>query len=224
MNIRTAIAKVFSVNFFQLISSLIVGFIVPIILSIDGYANLKTYTLYLSYIGFFHLGFVDGLYIKYGGMKENEINKSILKGEHHFLFFLELIISIIVFIVSIIFKNMVLFLFSITILPTMMQSFYKYIYQATGNFDKYSKILYIYTIMYLLFNIFLALILKSSNYILYCLTTFGANVVSVIYFEFKFLKEYKNEKAIINTSIFKNIKIGFFVLLGNLSIIALFRN
>ena len=46
MNIRKALIDVFSANVLQLISSLIVGFVVPSILSIDGYASLKTYTLY----------------------------------------------------------------------------------------------------------------------------------------------------------------------------------
>ena len=65
MNIKKAILKVFTVNFFQLISSLVVGFCVPMILSIEAYAGLKTYTLLISYIGLFHFGFIDGLFIKY---------------------------------------------------------------------------------------------------------------------------------------------------------------
>ena len=91
MNLKKAVIKVFSANFLQLISSLIVGFIVPIILSIEGYANLKTYTLYISYIAFLNLGFIDGLYIKYGGKKIENIDKRILKGEHNFLFVFQLI-------------------------------------------------------------------------------------------------------------------------------------
>lgn len=222
MNLKKSIAKVFSANFLQLISSLIVGFIVPVILSIEGYANLKTYTLYVSYIGFFHLGFIDGLYIKYGGKKLENINKSILKGEHNFLIIFELIVSIILFICSLIAQNMVLFLFSISILPIMIQTFHKSFNQATGNFDKYSKIMYTYTLTYMVLNILLALVFRNQNYILYCLTTFGANLISFLVFEIKFLKEYKNEKAVITKDVWNNIKVGFFILLGNLSVVALF--
>ena len=105
MNLKKSIAKVFSANVLQLISSLVIGFIVPVILSIEGYANLKTYTLYVSYIGFFHLGFIDGLYIKYGGKKINEINIGVLKGEHNFLIILEFIVSLILFLISLIFGD-----------------------------------------------------------------------------------------------------------------------
>lgn len=222
MNLKKSIFKVFSANFLQLISSLVIGFIVPSILSIEGYADLKTYALYISYVGFFHLGFVDGLYIKYGGKKLEEINKGELKGEHNFLIIFQLIISLILFAVSLFLKNIVLFLFSISILPIMIQAFHKYIYQATGEFDKYSKIMYIYSLTYMILNILLAIIFRSQNYVLYCLTTFGANLVSVIVCEIKFIMSYRKEKSIINKETIKNIKTGFFILLGNLSVVGLF--
>ena len=222
MNLKKSIVKVFSANFLQLISSLIIGFIVPVILSIEGYANLKTYTLYVSYIGFFHLGFIDGLYIKYGGKKLDEINKGILKGEHNFLVILEFIISLILFLLSLIMHNMVLFLFSISILPIMIQTFHKFLNQAIGNFDRYSKIMYTYTLTYMILNVLLSLVFRSIDYILYCLTTFGANLVSVMVFEIKFLREYRKEKAVITKEVWNNIKVGFFILLGNLSVVALF--
>lgn len=223
MNIKRAILKVFSVNFLQIISSLIVGFIVPSILTIDGYANLKTYTLYVSYIGFFHLGFIDGLYIKYGGKKFEEIDKPILKGEHNFLIILELVISLILFILSLIFENIILLLFSVSIMPIMIQAFHKYINQATGNFDKYSKIMYVYTLAYLLINVALAIVFKNTNYIFYCLTTFLANLLSVFIFEIEFLYKLRNRKALISKdNIKKIIQVGFFILLGNLAIVVLF--
>ena len=223
MNLKKSILKVFSVNFLQLISSLIIGFIIPEILSLDDYANLKTYTLYVSYIGLFHLGFLDGLYIKYGGKKINDINKGELKSEHNFLIIFQLIISIILCLISILLKNVVLTLFSISILPIMIQAFHKYIFQATGEFNSYSKIMNIYTIVYTILNVILALIFKNKDYVLYCLTTFIANFVSVIVFEYKFLKKYKEKDCRIDkNNILKNIKVGFFVLLGNLSVVGLF--
>lgn len=222
MNIKKSIFKVFSANFLQLISSLIVGFVVPVVLSIEGYANLKTYTLYVSYIGFFHLGFIDGMFIKYGGKKSEDINKDALKGEHNFLIVFQLIISIILFIISIILGDIIITLFSISILPIMIANFHKFFYQAIGDFNKYSKIMHTYTITYTFLNILLAIILKNQNYICYCLTTFGANLMSIIILEIKFLKEYKDVKTVINKETLNNIKVGFFILLGNLSVIALF--
>jgi len=222
MSFKKSLAKVFSVNLLQLISSLIVGFFVPAVLSIEGYASLKTYTLYMSYIGLLHLGFIDGLYIKYGGKKYEEIDKGTLKSEHIFLVVFQFIISIIFFIVSLLTKNIIIFLFSISILPYMLHTFFKNIFQATGNFEKYSKIMYIYTFTYIILNITLAILLKNDNYIIYCLTTFISNIVSVFAIEIMFLKELKGKKITIKKEILNNIKVGFFILLGNLIVIGLF--
>ena len=82
--------------------------------------------------------------------------------------------------------------------------------------------MYTYTLTYMILNVLLALVFRSSDYILYCLTTFGANLISVLVFEFKFLKEYRKEKAVITKEVWNNIKVGFFILLGNLSVVALF--
>ena len=223
MNIKKAVLKVFSVNAFQLVSSLVVGFFVPAILSIDGYADLKTYALYMSYAGLFHFGFLDGIYIKYGGKKYNEINKKALKSEHNFLILMECIVSICIFILSLITKKVTMFIFAISIIPYMLSSFFQMIFQATGEFKKYSRIMYIYTFVYMVTNVFLAFILKNTNYIYYCLTTYIANIAEVIFVEIKFLKENKRIKPEYDKkNIITNFKVGILVMVGNLAVIGFF--
>jgi len=133
-----------------------------------------------------------------------------------------MIISIILFFVSIIMRNIIIFLFSISILPIMINNFFKYIYQATGEFNKYTKIMHRYNFIYMILNVLLAFVFKNQNYILYCLTTFVANLLAIFYTEFTFLKENIHTKGIIDKNTIKNIKTGFFILLGNLVIIGLF--
>ena len=43
------------------------GFFLPKYLSVESYADYKIFILYISYVGILHLGYVDGVYIKYGG-------------------------------------------------------------------------------------------------------------------------------------------------------------
>lgn len=52
MNLRKNIVKIFSANFINVISGIIIGFIVSAVLSLDSYAYIKTYTMYISYTGF----------------------------------------------------------------------------------------------------------------------------------------------------------------------------
>lgn len=139
MNIRNAIFKVFSANFLQLISSLIVGFFVPAILEIEAYASLKTYSLYVSYVGFLHLGFIDGMYIKYGGKNLREIDKNVLKGEHFSLIIFQLIISAFFIFLGIIKKNYIIILFSLSILPIMIQAFLSIYFKQLVNLENIQK-------------------------------------------------------------------------------------
>ena len=218
MNIKKSIFKIFSANCLQLISGILVGFFVPVILSIEDYADLKTYTLYLSYIGLFHLGFIDGMYIKYGGKNINEINQNKLKAEHNIILLIEVIFTIIIVSIGLIVKNIIIVLLGISIIPAILSTFYKSIYQATGEFKKYSNIIYVYTIIYTIVNLFLVLI-KNNNYITYCISIFISYIASIIWCEVSFYRNTKKVKTEYSKELIENVKVGFFILLGNLSFV-----
>ena len=55
MNLKRNILRIFSANFLTMISGILLGFVVPAVLSVDSYAYFKTYTFYISYIGLLHL-------------------------------------------------------------------------------------------------------------------------------------------------------------------------
>ncbi|EOU2068559.1 capsular biosynthesis protein, partial [Clostridium perfringens] len=101
MNIKENILRIFSANFLEVISRIIISFIIPIILSITEYSNLKTYMLYISYITVFTLGFEEGMYIKYGGKEFNEINLETFKYEHRLYILLQIVFSTIVFLLGV---------------------------------------------------------------------------------------------------------------------------
>jgi len=62
MQLKKDLFKVFSSNFINLVIGIITGFLVPAFLSLDQYAFLKTFTLYIGYVGIIHFGFIDGIY------------------------------------------------------------------------------------------------------------------------------------------------------------------
>ena len=132
MQLKKDLFKVFSSNFIKLIIGIITGFLVPGFLSLDQYAYFKTFTLYIGYVGILHFGFLDGIYIKYGGKYIDKVDKEELKGEHNFLIIFQLVISIITGSMGFIIKDMLLIVFSVSILPINMQNFFKFLYQALG--------------------------------------------------------------------------------------------
>lgn len=64
--LKKGLVLVFIANAINLCISLINGFVLPKYLSVETYADIKTYQLYSNYIGVLALGYCDGLYLKYG--------------------------------------------------------------------------------------------------------------------------------------------------------------
>lgn len=222
-SLKRNIMRVFSANFIYTITSILIGFIVPAILTIEGYADLKTYTLYMTYAGVLHFGFVDGIYLKYGGKEEEKINKNKIKGEHIFLSMIQFLVTILLLFIALLRKDNVLLLMAISVLPANLVSFHKQYYQAVGNFKKYSFIMHGYTIAYALFNLALVFLLKCESYEFYCLTNFICNTTVLIFAEVFFFTKMKGIKATFDKKELKQItKSGFFLMIGNLAAIFLY--
>ncbi|MDK0733964.1 capsular biosynthesis protein [Clostridium perfringens] len=219
MNLKRNILRIFSANFLTMISGILLGFVVPAVLSVDSYAYFKTYTFYISYIGLLHLGFVDGMYIKYGGKELIDLDKSEFKLEHRVFIIFQIIITLLCLVIALVKKDIILILFSLSIIPINTFAFFSLFYQSIGEFKKYTNITYVYTIIYLLLNVILAVVFRNDNYILYCITSIFANGIVFLYLEFKYFKQFKGIKAKYDSKVWNNIKVGFFILLGNLSVL-----
>ncbi len=128
------ILKVLFSNVVKLFAGILVGFLIPKILGLTDYAYYKTFQLYATYVGIFHFGIVDGIYLKYGGIKFENIDKNAFKYYSKILFFLEIIITLIgAFIALKFLKNEYKFIF-------LMISVYIFCYNITGYFQTISQI------------------------------------------------------------------------------------
>jgi len=218
MGLKKDISSVFSSNVINLLIGIITGFLVPAFLSLDQYAYLKTFTLYIGFVGILHFGFVDGLYIKYGGKREKELDKSILKGEHNFLLAFQLIVTLFFLFMGIVLKDNILLAFSLAILPTSMQALYIFLFQALGQFGSYSKIMLLTPNLLLVMNVFIIYILRLDNYWPFIVGTLLINYIVFIGLEISFLRKEKGNKASVNIEGIKdNFKVGIFIMIGNLS-------
>lgn len=218
MSLKNSIIRVFSANFIKMISSILISFLLPMVLSIQSYSDFKTYTFYISYISFFSLGFLDGMYIKYGGKELNDIDLGVFKLEHTIYIFIQVIFSFIFFVCAFISKNIIIFFMALTIVPANTIGFFQINYQAMGEFKKYSKITHLYNFIYLILNILLVLVFRNGNYIYYCLANIVTNLILFILLEINIYKLFRKVKLRYNSEIWNNIKIGLFILIGNLSV------
>jgi len=216
------IIKVLSSNIIRLIIGIVSGLLVPKFLGIENYAIYKTFGLYVGYVGILHFGFVDGLYIKYGGINKGDIPKIQLKSEMLFLLFNQLTITSLGVVIIIItgYDIKIILPVCIAIIPTNMITFYNFLYQATGRFTEYARLNSIQPILNLIAIVLIIFVLRENSPYLFI----NANLF-ILYFIFLvlFYISFYNLKDIKSANIFtiknvNNITVGIFIMFGNLSL------
>ena len=216
---KKGLFSVMAANIICLIINLLTNFLVPKFLSIDSYSMIKTYSLYLTYAGFFSIGYNDGMYLQYGGKSIQNISKKDLAD--NFLNYVILILGMLVLIlgVSIFSNDPIIKAFAFGMFSYNILGYLKSLYQATGEFSAYGKALNIEKILIFIFTMGFIFIIRSDDYRIYIWIQVIVGVFVSIYLFTRLehilhfiklgkikLSEYKN-----------NISSGFILMLGNFS-------
>ena len=220
MKLKKGIMYVFIANIINLVISLITGFVLPKLLSIETYANIKLFQLYVTYIGIVSLGFADGMYLRIGGKDIETLDKKEILEEFKTFKIFQFVVAVISILISICVKNEILLLCSIVIVPINIANYLRQVYQAIGQFKKYSRFTNVNTILIFIVNILLLFIVKTDYYRSYI---FGYIVVYIIYWllieiETRNLFGYEKVKAD-RKYLVQDIKLGFFLMIGNFDVI-----
>lgn len=218
MKLTKGIIQVIIANIINLVISIGNGFFLPKYLSVESYADFKTFLLYISYVGVLHFGYVDGVYIKYGGTTIKEINKEELAFEKKVLALFQIIITFPILLIALFCRDYNLLCAAFSILPINMVSYFKFVYQATGEFKEYRYITNLSTLLIFAFNLFFLFIVKTDVSLWYVgLQVFASFAVCSFY-------EGKNKFGItrgkisikgICAQLIENIKLGIIIMLGN---------
>ena len=215
-NIKKGIAYVFFANLINLIISLFTGFVLPKMLSIETYASIKLFQLYVTYIGILHFGFADGMYLYQGGKSIDTINKKEISDELFTFKIFQAVMCIICLIVSVILKNKMLIFCSLIIVPINIASFIRELYQAIGEFKRYSKFTNINTLFIFLINLILIFIIKTDADYIFIMSYMAAYFIYWIIIDIETKKMLGIKKGNINKSYaIRDISSGFFLMIGN---------
>lgn len=224
--LKKGIVHILITNIINLTFSLITNFILPKYLSIDAYAEIKTYQFYINYVGILHLGFIDGLFLKYGGKSYENIDGEKLNEEIAIYRLFQILISLIGVVITAYSHNTTLIIVSLTVFPFNLFTCYKSILQAIGEFGTYSRVINANTIMIFFVNILCLLLVSSDNAVPYILLYTLIYYILWLYLEKENKKHFSKitYKSIIcwNPSILLgNIKSGILLMFGNFSSIIL---
>ena len=221
--LQKGILAVLIANMVNVFFSLAINFLLPKYLSIESYAGIKEFQLYISYVGLFHLGFVDGIYLKYGGKTLGKEVSGELSTDMSTMCIFQTLTTLAVLCVAAILRDYILIFFAISILPQNMSNYFKFLYQATGEFSLYGKAMNLTTISTFVLNMVLLFIIRTDEAYWYILGYVILYFLIWIVLDFYFRKNHTMQKGVVFSlkNWIENIKSGFLLTLGNLSSIFL---
>lgn len=210
-------------NFISLIISTLVILIVPKLIGVKDYGYWQLYLFYTSYVGFLHLGWNDGIYLRYGGKEYKELDKILLFSQFWMLFILQLLIGAVIIGVSIFVndtnKSFIIVMTAVCMIIVNVRFMLVYILQSTNRIKEYAQITIIERALYsILIILFLAAGVKQFK-ILIVADTVG-KLVALVYSIYcckdivvnKFKKFYFSYKEA-----FENIRAGVKLMFSNIA-------
>lgn len=130
-------------NISTILSGVFIGIVIPKLLSVEGFGFYKTFTLYVTYIGIFSFGIIDGIVLKFGGEDFEELEKKRFRTYFKWFILVNSMIAILIFVISQLFisdiNNKFIFVaFSINIIFVNISGYFQQISQFTQRFKEYS--------------------------------------------------------------------------------------
>lgn len=95
-NILKKFSFSFLANIFSAVTSVLMILVLPKVMTMEDYGTWQLFMFYFSYVGFFHFGWIDGIYLRYGGQYYEKLNKAIFGSQFCLLAILFLSESILV--------------------------------------------------------------------------------------------------------------------------------
>ena len=219
-SMKQGILSVFNANTIGMLFSVIIGFLQPKFLPVSTYAALKTFSLYQIFLGTFHLGYEDGMVLKYGGKNIEDIDKHELSSSISTLRLCQLCVSAVVFLFAVLKTNMVLGAFALFILPYNLTMLFVQLEQAVGNFKQYGKVTNLINVLLLASNLVLILLFREHRVlpylvmypVIYTLLWIRQEITYCRSFRIPF-RGFSFSKALL----FSYVGAGFFLMVGNFS-------
>lgn len=172
-------------NLLSLLVSTLVVLVLPKFIGVASYGYWQLYLFYVSYVGFFHFGWIDGIYLKYGGAHFDDLDESRFFSQFVTYGLFQALIAIVIFIVGNLIsangdKQFIFNMLAITLLFTNLRFFIIYLLQTTNRIKESSIITILDRLVYFLLLMSLVL-MGSSNYHIMIYVDVIARALSLVY-------------------------------------------
>ncbi len=211
-------------NALNTIISILLVFIVPKSLGVRQYAYWQLYTFYTSYIGFFHFGWLDGIYLRFGGKSYEDLDKKYFHTQFILLSGMEFIFTVAIAIFSLSFvgdgsKQFVLIMTGLCCIAQIPRTFLQYLLQITGRVDAYAKNFMLEKVVYAVLVLSMLFIGQNNFRVLLIADLFARTVTLILLCrQCKDIIFSKGQEVLLGIKeAFLNIKIGIKLLSANIA-------
>ena len=141
-------------NLLSMLISALVVLILPKIIGVASYGYWQLYLFYVSYVGFFHFGWIDGIYLKYGGQHYEHLDKNMFFSQFVIYTIFQIVLSFFIasyarFFITNDEKTFIWYMLAITLALTNMRFFIVYILQTTNRIKESSRVLIFDRLIYI---------------------------------------------------------------------------
>lgn len=208
----------------SLMLSFLTSFILPRFLDVENFSFWQLFTFYVTYVGVFHFGINDGVYLKYGGTVFEDMDRELVSGQFKCLFLIQVVIvgflGYIAFVVNIESERKFVLIFTLLyMLVFNLTNYLSYIFQAANLTKLYSYSVILDKVFFMLAIVFLFL---SGNKVFqpYVVFYLGGKIASLIYCLYKgksviFCRISSRERVICELE--DSMKIGIKLTLSSMS-------
>jgi O-antigen/teichoic acid export membrane protein len=209
----------------SIVSSIILSLLIPKYVSIEFYGVLQYFLLIASYVGILHFGFNDGVYLKLGGSKFDNISRHEYLPQFILIFCFQFLCALTLFSYTHFFvidaiNRQIFFLVSIYII---IDNFYKilgFTLMATDKMQNYSKAVIVDKSLLILFTILIILEIipayTTTLIKIYILTHLIALILIFYFFRNFFSNWYKVSFNKVFSKIFSNMFFGISLTISNI--------
>ena len=220
------VAYAISANFINLIVSVLTTLIIPKFFGNDvaQYGYLQIYLFYVTYIGFFHFGWCDGIYLRDGGKRYKDLDKSLYSGQFWCFSVLQLLIATIIAIIGMIVSKDVNYTFiwiaiAVNVLVFLPRNMLAYYLQTTNRIKEYASITTVGRTIYGI-SIVVIVLFFSKNYRLFVYGDILAKLIALLvslWWCRDIVKSKPSRTRIIIHEAKTNIQVGIKLLFANVA-------
>ncbi|SJZ86081.1 Membrane protein involved in the export of O-antigen and teichoic acid [Pilibacter termitis] len=210
-------------NLVQLVISTLLVIIIPKVVDTREYGLFQIFLLYVAYVGIAHFGWLDGIYLRYGGAEYEKLDKKKFH-QQFILFSLMMIFFAVVMVLISLFPSFessrfLLCSLAIAVVIQNMQTFFWYILQATNRIKEYAISNFLNPFIYAC-GVLLSLALGFRNYEFFVGSYLIGVAISTVYAmlqckEILFLKHFSLDFSF--EEVKENIQVGIKLVLSNFS-------